>query len=72
MQDIAIFDFPRESQEFINYGAIEKIKDGCYHSGKYEGKIVVRDFDAHVVVFSNFDPKEEKLSSDRWDIRYLA
>lgn len=71
MQDVAIFDFPREAQEFVNYGAIEKIKDGCYHSGKYEGKVVVRDFDAHVVVFANFHPKEEKLSADRWDIREL-
>jgi len=34
--DLIVFDIPRSHTEFINYGAIEKIKDGCIISGKYE------------------------------------
>ena len=71
-QDIAIFDFPRQAEDFVNYAAIEKVKDGCYHSGKYEGKVVCRDFDIHVICFANFLPDESKLSADRWNIRTVS
>lgn len=60
-QDIVIFDIPKDAQsddkDFIPYGAIEKIKDGTYYSGKYEGRMHCRDFEAHVIVFANCFPK---------------
>lgn len=60
-------DVPRSSNEYINYGAIEQIKNGLIFSGKYEGKQLV--FDApHVFVFANEYPDVEKLSKDRWKI----
>lgn len=67
-EDIAIFDMPRQSEDFVNYAAIEKIKDGCYHSGKYNGKVVCRDFPIHVICFANFLPDMTKLSADRWHV----
>lgn len=61
-QEIVIFDIPKDAQQgdkdFIPYGAIEKIKDGTFYSGKYEGRMHVRDFEAHVIVFANCFPKE--------------
>lgn len=58
-EPIAIFDIPKDApQEWIPYGAIEKIKDGLYFSGKYEGRVHKRGFKAHVIVFANCLPKE--------------
>lgn len=61
-QEICIFDIPKDAQngdkDFIPYGAIEKIKDGTFFSGKYEGRMHVRDFECHVIVFANCLPKE--------------
>ena len=67
---ISIFDFSRESREFINYGIIEQIKDGMITSSKYESSLVLCDVQ-HVIVFSNFEPDRSKLSEDRWDVIYL-
>lgn len=67
-QEIVIFDIPKDAQsgdkDFIPYGAIEKIKDGTFYSGKYEGQMHVRDYEAHVIVFANCLPKE-----GCWDAR---
>lgn len=61
-EEIVIFDIPKDAQkddkDFIPYGAIEKIKDGTYFSGKYEGRMHCRPFEAHVIVFANCQPKE--------------
>jgi len=65
--DLCIFDVPRESQGFISYSAIEKIKDGCVASGKYEGCQCVFA-SPHVVVFANRPPDFEALSGDRWNV----
>ncbi|AXH75260.1 MAG: putative viral replication protein [Circoviridae sp.] len=59
---IAIFDFPKDvadadGRQYICYGAIEEVKDGLFHSPKYEGKTCCRDFEAHVIVFANCLPK---------------
>lgn len=60
-------DIPRSSNEFINYGAIEQIKNGLVFSGKYEGSQLVFDC-PHVIVFSNEMPDLDKMSRDRWKI----
>lgn len=68
--DIVVFDIPRSALEFINYGAIEKIKDGNVCSGKYEGCDCVYAC-PHVIVFANEPPKEYMLSRDRWKIEKI-
>jgi len=50
--DIVIMDVPRSVGEYISYTAIEKVKDGCFFSGKYEGGMV-RINTPHIIMFSN-------------------
>lgn len=69
--DIVIFDIPRVSMDFISYESIEKIKDGCFYSGKYEGGMCRYNI-PHVVVFANCEPAYEKLSADRWVVKELV
>jgi hypothetical protein len=62
-----IVDCPRSMQDYLNYGAIEQIKNGLIFSGKYEGAQLV--FNApHVIVFSNQEPDYDKMSLDRWNV----
>lgn len=64
---IVIVDIPRSSLDYINYTAIEKLKDGHLYSGKYEGG-KVRIPRPHVICFANEMPTKEKTSLDRWEI----
>lgn len=68
---VVFVDLPRTSEGFMNYSALEKIKDGVYLSPKYESSVVHRDYPVHVIVFANYSPDTEALSADRWDIRSL-
>ena len=68
--EIILFDIPRCHMDYINYEAIEKIKDGCFYSGKYESCMVVTNT-PHIIVFANDRPDREKLSKDRWVIKEL-
>ncbi len=65
-QKIVVFEYPKQSQDFVSYGAIEKIKDGCYFVGKYDSHSHVRCFNVHVLVLANFEPDREKMTNDRW------
>jgi len=65
---IIILDIPRSSQDFVNYGVIEKLKDGMIYSGKYEGGVCI--FPApFVICFANHGPDKEQMSTDRWKIK---
>lgn len=64
---VAILDAPRSTQDFINYQALEKVKDGLIYSGKYEGGICILA-PLHLFVFANQLPEFNKLSEDRWNI----
>lgn len=65
---IIIFDIPRSfNQEYLCYEALEKIKDGCFFSGKYESGMVLGNA-PHLLVFSNEEPSYQKLSADRWSV----
>lgn len=68
---IVIFDIPRASSEYVSYQAIEKIKDGCFFSPKYESGMV-RFNKPHIICFANERPQEEKMSLDRWRICHLG
>jgi len=64
---IVLIDIPRESLGYINYAAIEKIKNGLLFSGKYESNLLVFN-PPHVIVFANNMPKLSAFSLDRWNI----
>lgn len=64
---LIVIDCPRSMTEYINYGGIEKLKDGLFCSGKYDGNMVVYN-SPHLLVFSNEHPDMSKLSLDRWHI----
>lgn len=64
---IIIIDIPRCSENFVSYAAIEKIKDGLFYSGKYEGGMVIMNR-PHVICMANFEPDKLMLSEDRWNI----
>lgn len=65
--EIIIWTAPRVAKNYINYGALEEIKDGLIFSGKYESNCFLMPT-PHVFVFCNFEPDTEKLTSDRWNI----
>ncbi len=67
---IVILDIPRHNLDYINYGCIESIKNGCIYSGKYEGgKCIFRI--PHTIIFANEEPNYAKWSDDRYDVRHL-
>lgn len=64
---VILLDVPRVSQDYINYGVIEQLKNGCVYSGKYEGGQLLFEH-PHVIVFANEPPETTKMSRDRWKI----
>lgn len=64
---LILVDIPRSTQDFINYGAIEQIKNGLVFSGKYEATQLVFNC-PHLICFSNEFPNILKMSQDRWKI----
>jgi hypothetical protein len=65
--ELILVDCPRSQQDYINYGALEQIKNGLVFSGKYEGAQLVFNC-PHVFVFANMEPDLDKMSKDRWNI----
>lgn len=64
---IALMDIPRSDKDWVHYGALEKIKDGAFVSGKYEGLKCLYP-PPHVVVFANQPPDLNAFSEDRWRV----
>lgn len=52
---------------FVNFTAIEELKNGTFISTKYNTKRM-RGPSPHVVIFANFEPDYTVLSKDRWII----
>lgn len=69
--DIYIWDLERSMEEYVSYGALEKIKNGYYMCAKYESKPIIRAC-PHIIVFANFKPEINKLSEDRWKIKNIG
>lgn len=66
-----IWDMPRAyRKDFVNYGALEQIKNGFIISGKYEGG-EAHFQSPHLIVFANEEPDYNKFSADRWVIKFL-
>lgn len=70
-QKIVVFDYTRESKEHINYELLEDLKNGSIWSPKYYSAVKSWKYNVRVVCFSNFPPKYEALSHDRWYVLEL-
>lgn len=68
---ILLYDIPRTAENYVSYTAVEKIKNGFFYSGKYEGGVCIFP-NPHVICFANFEPQYNKLSRDRWEVRYVG
>lgn len=64
--ELVVVDIPR-NRAFTDFGGLEKVKDGCFFSSKYEAGMC-RFNRPHVVVFSNEPPEEGLWSKDRYVI----
>jgi hypothetical protein len=65
------YDVPRScSTDYLCFHGLEKLKDMCFYSGKYEGGMVCGPC-PHLVVFANVQPPLGKLSADRWRVGEL-
>lgn len=67
---IVLIDCPRSNLGYMNYGALEKVKNGLIFNSKYESKMMVFN-SPHVVVFANEEPIEGKFSEDRIIIKKI-
>lgn len=68
--EVVIFDFTRDSLEYISYDTLECIKNGMFFGPKYQSALKVFE-PPHVLVFANQEPDRSKLSQDRWDIHQI-
>lgn len=64
---ICCFDFTRSIEDYVSYQAIEEVKNGIFFNNKYESGMCVFN-NPKIIIFSNFYPNEEKLTTDRWVI----
>lgn len=67
-KDIFLFDCPRGTMEFLQYSVLEKLKDRMIFSPKYCSAAKILTKLPHVIVFSNEEPDNRKMSQDRYDI----
>lgn len=65
--ELIVFDVPRTSKDYLSYGGIESVKNGCFFSGKYESDMVIGN-PPHLFIFANFEPDYDKMSKDRWSV----
>lgn len=65
--DLFIFGYPRTSEGYVSYDALESLKDGLFFSGfGVEATGMCMRNHPHILVLANFPPDREKLSADRW------
>lgn len=65
-----IINVPRSNVDYLSYTGIESIKDMFFYCGKYEGGMVCGP-EPRVIIFANEEPDYEKMSMDRWDVRFI-
>lgn len=68
--ELYIMDFERSIEDYISYGAMEKIKNGLYMCSKYESKPILRN-PPHLICFANFPPNLDEMSLDRWVVKQI-
>lgn len=69
--DLFVFDIPRGSMEFLQYGILEQLKNRLVFSPKYSSVTKILKRTPHVVVFCNEQPDMNKLTEDRYVIMNL-
>lgn len=65
-----IWDLPRITKNHLSVATLEKVKDGCFYSPKYESIMVLFN-PPHVIVFANCPPDLGSMSADRWKVTCL-
>ncbi len=70
-EEIVVFDFSRQKEDFVNYSVIEDFKNGRIFSPKYESE-TIQFKSAKVIIFSNWEPDQSMLSEDRWELMRLT
>lgn len=70
-EPIVIIDYSRSNEERINYSVLENFKDGRIFSSKYESELK-RFKKPWLIVMSNFMPKLDACSRDRWEVHTLS
>ncbi len=68
--DLIVFDIPRSKGNDVTFPGIEKIKDGCFFTSKYESGMALCN-PPHIFIFANSPPERGLLSLDRWSIKCL-
>jgi len=68
---LIVYDIPRCVNDYINYDALESIKNGLFFSNKYESTQVIMN-SPHLICFSNEEPDIAKMSIDRWKIKNIS
>ncbi len=69
--DLMRSTWTEDGKNFVNYQALEEIKNGNFASNKYDGAVYTRD-SPHFVVFANCKPELKKLSLDRWCVQKIV
>lgn len=64
----AVFDLPRDKQDYVSYSCLEAIKDRIVICNKYEPVRVNYDNKVHVIVMANFMPPMEDVYDDKGKI----
>jgi len=65
---LVVFDIPRGSMEYLQYGVLEMLKNRVVYSPKYSSQTKILEATPHVVVFCNEHPDMNKLTHDRYKI----
>ncbi len=63
-------DLSRADYNRLDYGAIERIKNGRIFSTKYESTAIMFN-PPHIIVTCNIEPRYEMLTADRWNVIHL-
>lgn len=67
---LIIIDIPRSHSEFVSWAGIEEIKNACFFSPKYKGKMIIGNC-PHIIIFCNKKPELNNLSEDRWKLHHI-
>ena len=71
---VVVFDLTRSNEEGavkVVYEVIEQLLNRVIHSGKYDSQTIFIQ-KVHILVFANFEPDRNAMSSDRWDVHHIA
>lgn len=70
-KSVFLFNVPRDTMQYLQYPVLEALKDRVIFSPKFASTTKMLVKIPHVVVFTNEDVNEEKMTQDRYWITYL-